>query len=160
MKDFLEFTKNLIGLVILMWILFTFILGISMVPNNDMSPRLKAGDIIFCYKIDKEMDARDIVLVKKNDTEYIGRVVARPGDTVDINDSGLVVNGHTVSEDDIFSVTKTYEGYVDYPVQLGTDECFILCDNREGARDSRYFGPVKQDEIIGTIIGSVRRGSV
>ena len=43
---------------------------------------------------------------------------------------------------------------------LAEDEFFVLCDYREGARDSRYFGPVSEDEIKGKVITVVRRSGL
>ena len=46
---------------------------------------------------------------------------------------------------------------MDYPLTLGPDECFVLADRRNGGEDSRYFGPVSKDEIMGTVVTIVRR---
>ena len=47
-----------------------------------------------------------------------------------------------------------------YPLTLAEDEFFVLCDYREGARDSRYFGPVSEGEIKGKVITVVRRSGL
>lgn len=47
-----------------------------------------------------------------------------------------------------------------YPVTLAEDEVFVLCDYREGAKDSRYFGPVSKSEIKGKVITIVRRSNL
>ena len=87
----------------------------------------------------------------------MGRIVARGGDTVEVaGEDGLYINGYQVLETDIYYRTPVYDGKVDYPVTLKEDEVFVLCDYREGALDSRYFGPVKHSEIKGTVITAVR----
>ncbi len=161
MKDFLDLIRKMIILITAMWILFDFVIGIKTVPDNDMEPRMRAGDVLIFYRLDKKVSVNDVVVLKKNDTEYIGRVIAYGGDKVEITkDSILMVNDNMVVEQDIYYQTPMYEGFVDYPLMLGEDECFVLSDRREGGEDSRYYGPVKYDEIKGTVIGQYRRGGI
>ena len=61
---------------------------------------------------------------------------------------------------DIYYSTPRYENGPDYPVTMAEGEYFILCDYREGARDSRYFGPVSRDEIKGKVITVIRRSGL
>jgi signal peptidase I len=86
----------------------------------------------------------------KSDTNFIKRIVAGPGDTVAIKDGHPVVNG----------VEKTDEPYIrpcapgedcNYPVQITVppDYYFMMGDNRGQSEDSRYWGPVPRDWIIG-----------
>ena len=70
-----------------------------------------------------------------------------PGDTVSIRDNTIYVNGEEVEEDYAYGETSDYE-----EITLDDDEYFILGDNRPISKDSRYFGPVKEDEIIGKVI--------
>lgn len=111
------------------------------------------------YRLDKKPGNNEVVVFKKDDQWYTGRVVARGGDSVEITeDSELKVNGSIVIENDIYYKTPRYDDYVSYPLTLADDEYFILCDYREGAKDSRYFGPVCENEIKGKVI-TVIRGS-
>lgn len=161
MKEFLGFCLNIIILLAILWALFFFVIGIQMAPNDDMSPRISAGDIVLFYRLDKSAAIQDVVIVEKNDTEYLGRVVAKSGDTVEITkEENLIINGNMVVESNIFYSTPPYEGYTEYPLTLKADECFILTDKREGGEDSRYFGPVTKDEIKGTVVGQFRRNGI
>ena len=160
MKNFLEFIKSAILFAVILWALFFFVVGIKMVPNEDMFPRLDAGDIMLYYKIAKQPVTREVIVLKKNGTEYVGRVIAKGGDSVEITEDGnLIINGNMVTEESIYSSTPRYEGFVQYPLTLASDEYFILSDKREGGEDSRYYGPVKQSEIKGTVIGQYRRSN-
>ena len=161
MNDFLNFVKNFIALIIVLCLLFFFVVGIEMAPNDDMSPRVSAGDVVLYYKLSNVINSQDVVVLKKNDTEYIGRVIGLPGDTVEVTeDSNLIVNGNMVIESNIFYVTPPYEGFLEYPLTLGSDEYFILVDKREHGEDSRYYGPVKRSEIKGVVIGQFRRNNI
>lgn len=160
-KDFLDMLKNALLLFLILWLTFTFFLGIKMAPNDDMKPRVSAGDILVYYRIAKDPSIQEVVVLKKNDTDYVGRVVAKEGDTVEITkEAVLIVNGNQVIEDNIFYPTSYYEGFVDYPLTLKDNEFFVLADKREGAEDSRYYGPVTKSEIKGTVIGQFRRSNI
>ena len=160
-KKLLSMISSLVILFIVLWITFAFILGIKMAPNDDMKPRISAGDILVFYRIDKDATLNEVVVLKKNGTDYVGRVVARGGDEVDITKEGnLVVNGNMVIEDNIYFSTPYYEGFLEYPLTLKENEFFILADKREGGEDSRYYGPVKLKEIKGTVIGLFRRAGL
>lgn len=161
MKELKNTIKNLLLLFALLWVVFTFAIGIKMAPNDDMKPRISAGDILIYYRIDKIPTVQSVVVVEKNDTDYVGRVIAAPGDEVEITEeANLIVNGNMVIEDMIYFSTPYYEGFVDYPVKLADDEYFILADKREGGEDSRYYGPVKRKEIKGTVLGLYRRSGL
>ena len=159
MKEFWRFIEYAIIFVIILIILFSFIIGIKMVPNNDMFPRLSSGDLMFYYKLDKSILPQDLVVLEKNNTEYVGRVIAKEGDSIEITkDETVMINGNQAVESNIFYTTPQYEGFVEYPITLSKNEYFILCDKREGEEDSRYYGPVNINEIKGTVVGIFRRG--
>ena len=61
---------------------------------------------------------------------------------------------------DIFYNTPEYAGFVSYPLTLGENEYFVLADYRNGGADSRFFGPVRKDEIDGTVITILRRNNL
>ena len=160
-EEITTFFTRLAVLVILLLILFGLIFGITPMPNDDMSPRISAGDLMLYYRLDRDFISDDVVVFTKNGGQYTGRIVAVGGDSVEITeDAQLVVNGGIVMDSDIFYTTPQYESDVTYPVQLAEDEYFILYDYREGARDSRYFGPVNASEIKGKVITVIRRSNL
>ena len=154
---------RLAALLLVVWLIFFVFLGVMAAPTNDMKPRIDAGDTILFYRLDKDAVAQDVVVFEKTidgkKQTLIGRVVASPGDTVEITEEGqLIVNGSAMIEYDISGETRPYENSgVSYPLTLGPGEYFVLADTREGGMDSRYFGPVAQDEIAGTVIAIWRR---
>ena len=75
--------------------------------------------------------------------------------------SELKVNGSIVIETNVFYKTYPYDKKkVNYPLSLKKDEVFLLCDYREGGRDSRYFGAVSKKEIKGKVITILRRSDL
>ncbi len=94
-------------------------------------------------------------------TTFVCRVVAGPGDKVEIAESErLIVNGNAVIEPNIFYSTPEYTGFIEYPLQLGEGQYFVLADSRNGGVDSRFFGPVNREEILGTVITIMRRNNL
>ena len=160
-EDIWSFFSKLIMMVLLLWILFGVLFGITPMQNNDMSPRISAGDLLLYYRLEDTLRTNDVVVFEKDGKEYTGRIVGKGGESVEITeDSRLKINGSNVMESDIFYTTPRYDDSVAYPVDLPEDEYFILCDYREGARDSRYFGAVKRSEIKGKVITILRRSNL
>lgn len=166
-KEYQYFLIRLAVLVLLIWVLFFKIVGLTTMPSGDMYPRLDLGDLLLYYRLDTDVRAQDIVVFEKTtpDTKqtgtYVARVVAVEGDTVEVTDEGtLKINGNTMIESNIFYRTMRYEGYTEYPLTLGEGQCFVLVDHRDGGADSRYFGPVEKSELLGTVITVVRRNAL
>ncbi len=159
---------RLIVVLLIVWVLFFKVVGITHVPNDDMFPRLDGGDIVLYYRLDNNIRSQDVVVVQvatpnspDSKSLYVGRVVAVGGDTVEISDSErVIVNGNTLIESRIFYNTPRYEGFTEYPLTLGPDEYFLLVDSRQGGTDSRYYGAVDRSDILGTVITAVRRNNL
>ena len=160
-KKFQVLMLYIFVLLLFFWLMFCVVIGICSAPNNDMAPNIKGGDLVMYYRLDKMPSSGDTVVFEKNGTRYVGRVVAKETDTVVIEKTGcLRVNGNAIVEGDIYESTLPREGLLEYPVTLKKDEFFILADARENAEDSRYFGPVKRNDLKGVIIGIFRRTGI
>jgi len=153
-----KFLLNSFIIIIGLWIMFAFVIGVDTVNSYDMSSALYLGDRIIYSRFDKDPVARDVIVFKKNGDVCISRVIGIPGDTVEITTEGtLLVNGNIISEDRISGPTYPYTEYVQYPITLSDNEYFVLGDNRRTGVDSRYYGTVKSDEILGTVIIVIRQ---
>lgn len=161
MRALRNFLVRLFLLITVIGILFGVVFGLTPMANADMQPAVCAGDLMLYYRLDKNLNSDDVVVFQKEGIQYTGRIVAVPGDVVEITDeSELMVNKNTVMEDNIFYTTPAYDSEVEYPLALKEDQYFILCDNREGAKDSRSFGVIDTSEIKGKVITIVRRSGI
>lgn len=161
LEEVTSFFTKLIMMAALMFVLFGVLFGITPMRNNDMMPRISSGDVMLYYRLEKNLRSQDVIVFEKDGRQYVGRIVAKGGDSVEITeDAHLKVNGSTVIESDIFYSTPQYGDEVAYPVELSDDQYFILCDYRDGAKDSRYFGAVNKSEIKGKVLAVIRRSSL
>lgn len=147
MKIFKEILPYLI-IVIVVIVIRTFIITPVRVEGSSMYKNLNDGDILLLYKLGNVKQFDIIVLDEEYDDEIIiKRIIGMPGDTVSIKNNTIYVNDEAI--DDVYGYGETS----DYnKTTLGDDEYFILGDNRLISKDSRYFGPIKEEEILGKVI--------
>ena len=75
---------SILIIIVLVWLMLGVVFGIMKAPSNDMSPRVDYGDLLLYFRFDRKFDVNEVVVINKNDTIYLGRVIAVGGDTVDI----------------------------------------------------------------------------
>lgn len=121
-----------------------------------MSPAFKDGDLAIYYRLQKEFHPSDTVIIEKDGETQIRRIIAKPGDSVEITADGLKINGYLQQETGIYTETLPYTEGISFPITLEENEYFVLGDNRSEAKDSRIYGAVKKEEIKGTVITLLR----
>lgn len=119
------------------------------IVGDSMYPTLKNGQLYTATTLfDKDDITYDIIVCFKPSTDvvkYIKRVVALPGDTVEIIDGYLYVNG--IKQKTSFPKMESGGIIENNPITLDNDEYFCLGDNRNASNDSRFIGPVKYEQI-------------
>ena len=142
-------------------IIFTFFFGIVQVRDNAMDPAVKDGDLVIYYRLDKNYVANDLAVLEKQGKTQVRRVVGIDGDKIDINrDNGLEINGYPQQEDNIYTETLPVVGKTKFPLTVGTEQVFVLGDNRKYAVDSRTYGCVDKSDTKGKVIAVIRRRSL
>ncbi len=147
------------GAVALAYFLVHFGLAKTTVDAS-MAPTLDDGDRILVdrvrYKIFKPKRNDVIVFCQDSDPDRkdafynVKRIVGLPGETVQIKNGGVFINGEEMTE--AVNVDRIMiAGLATYEVKLGDDEYFVLGDSRNSSEDSRYasIGSIKKSEIIG-----------
>ena len=151
-----------IGMIVVFFIvMFTLFFGIMQQPDRSMEPAVKEGDLIIYYRLQKEFESRDTVILENPEGEkQCRRIAAGGGDTLNITEDGLEINGYHQQEEGIYTETLPYTGAVVYPVSLEAGNYFVLADNRDNTEDSRVYGQVDDSAIRGGVLAIIRRRGI
>ena len=128
----------------------------TQVDGHSMENTLFDGDNLIVDKISyrftdpKRFDIIVFPYHYKEDTYYIKRIIGLPGETVQIRDGEIYIDG-AILEEDYGKDTMLTSGRAADQIQLGEDEYFVLGDNRNHSEDSRFddVGNIERSEIIG-----------
>ena len=149
-----------------MLLLRTFVIEPYIVPTGSMETTIEIGDQVFAQKVTVNMgimpEQGDIVVFQNpdesNDHEVlVKRVIATAGQTVDLQNGQVLVDGTPLDEPytqgQSYPLASLAPGVqISYPYTVPEGCVWMMGDNREHSADSRYFGPVTQDELIGVVV--------
>ena len=142
--------------IVISWLVIAFVGERTQVSGESMEPALSDGDNLIVDKISyrfRDPERYEIVVFPyryEKNTYYIKRVIGMPGETVQIVDGIVYINGQPLGEDYGNAVMEN-PGIAADPVTLGEDEYFVLGDNRNNSQDSRTasVAVIHRDELIG-----------
>lgn len=153
------FLIKLAAIALVVWFLFTFVLGLVIHYGNNMHPAIRDGDLIISLRVQRPF-LNAAVLYERDGEMCLGRVVGMPGDIIDISDEGaLTVNGAAPAEEVFYPTHRSETLYIKYPYTVGEDQVFILNDFRSDTSDSRTFGAVDMKDVKGPVLLMLRRRS-
>ena len=145
--------------VILLFCLFRFVIGFSVIGGDSMSPTLIDGDVVIYNRLAGEYRPGDVISMRVPSGEYyVKRVIAVGGDVVDIVNGTVTVNGQPLENDWGYGETLEETGAVIYPYAVREGNVFVLGDNRGVSMDSRTFGEVNKIQIKGRVVLQIGLG--
>ena len=156
-KELLMLLLKIASIIIVTLLLFTFLFGVVRYQDPFMAPAIRSGDLVFFYRYKQTgYLPQDAIMLEYDGEKQVRRVIAMAGDTVDITEDGLVINGALQQELNTWQKTERYKEGVDFPLTVPEGEVFVLADSRADAADSRVYGCVKIDYTQGKVMTIIR----
>lgn len=155
-RNLLEWAAILVGALVVALVVTRFLIQAFFIPSLSMFPTLDIDDRVLVNKLSydlHEVNRGDLVVFERPASEadsdikdLIKRVVALGGETVESRDGQLFVNGEPLDEPYLQAGIETNGVEV---TTIPSGHIFVMGDNRGDSRDSRFFGPLPEELIIG-----------
>lgn len=148
-----ETIETILWALVLALILRTFVIQAFWIPSGSMIPTLEPGDRVlvlkFWYSLPKLEPKRGQIVVFKYPVDprrdFVKRVIGVPGDTVEIRNGTVFVNGAELFE----PYVKNHDSYNMEQIIVPDDKYFCLGDNRPNSQDGRFWGFVPRNFLRG-----------
>jgi signal peptidase I len=155
-RNAVEWVAIVIGALAVALIVKTFLIQAFFIPSLSMYSTLDKGDRVLVNKLSyhlHDIHRGDIVVFERPpkvaDSEIkdlIKRVIGLPGDVVEGKEGQVWVNGKALDEGYLDDGTTTSDFA---PQTIAKDQIWVMGDNRGNSEDSRYFGPIDEDLVVG-----------
>jgi len=132
-----------------------FLFTVLIVKGNSMLPNYHDKEVLFVNKVayhwnnPRRGDVIAMYYPGETQKRFIKRIIALPGEEIEISNGLVRINGQLLTENYLPNGTLTLPHT---KRQLQTGEYFVMGDNRSGSSDSRAWGPVPKEFIIGRVI--------
>ena len=132
----------------------TYVMQPFLIPSGSMEPTLQISDRVLADKLSfrlRQPEQGDVVVFLSPDsgsTDYIKRVIAVGGQTVDIRNGAIYVDGKRLSEPYTHGQVNT-PGTVELPITIPDGYVWLMGDNRSESEDSRWFGAQPVSRMVG-----------
>ena len=155
-KTFFDYAKIIVLALLISFGIKTFVVTSTIVDGRSMNPTVNHGDRLMVNKLffmKKNITRGDVIdfYVPESKKYYLKRVIAVEGDTVELINDRVYLNGKKLEEDYVSTeVTTPHSETTKWEVPKGY--VFVLGDNRSNSRDSRDLGVIPRSDIVGKII--------
>jgi signal peptidase I len=157
----LDFTEILIIATCVFFVIYFFIAQLLKVSGDSMLPTFEDGEQIIAEKVSikvKPLTRGELIIFRhpqQKDILLIKRVIGLPNETIKISKGKVLINGIELSEPYLAENTVTQEEKVllngiDY--KIPSNAYVVMGDNRSMSADSRTWGPVSKDDLVGRVV--------
>lgn len=131
----------------------TLWLPVMQTYGNSMTPTLHNGEIVISVKT-KDLEQGNVIAFYYNNKVLVKRIVAGPGDWVDIKEDGTVYVNQLQLEEPYLTEKSFGDADVEFPCQVPDEKYFVLGDHRATSADSRHttVGFVPREQVVGKIV--------
>lgn len=159
-KEIISMLVYVIFVIAAVWVIITFVGQRTEVSGDSMYNTLEDGDNLWIDKLSyrfKDPERFDIVVFPYHgsDVFYIKRIIGLPGETIRIDEEGnIYIDGEVLEEDYGYeTIIPSMIGRADEEITLGEDEYFVMGDNRNDSKDSRFeeVGNIHREEFEGKV---------
>jgi signal peptidase I len=176
LKSFRDTVEAIVVALLLAFVIRAFVVQAFKIPSGSMLETLQIGDHLLVTKFAYDLrlpstvfldttdgkvlytvsdpERGDIIVFKYPEDEtkdFIKRIIALPGETIEIRDKVVYIDGQPLDEPYVRHTKHTMEPVRDNfgPYTVPEGRYFVMGDNREASHDSRWWGPVKREKIVG-----------
>ena len=157
LRTILGYILYILVIIGLTWMIVTFVGQRTRVSGQSMETTLQDRDNLIVDKISyrfHDPSRYDIIVFPykyEENTFYIKRIIGLPGEIVQVKDGYTYINGKKLTSDIYGREVVDEPGIAEEPIKLGSDEYFVLGDNRNHSQDSRdpYVGVLKRSDLLG-----------
>ncbi len=148
-----NFIQFFVIFVILLTLLFRYVVGVAKIDGKSMDPTYRDGQTVWYSRLDRTYARGDVVCFRLPTGELlVKRIIAVGGDTVDLSDGAVLINGEKIDESSYaHGVTQPEAGEVVYPYKIPEGSYFVMGDNRENSVDSRSFKAIVGEAVCGKL---------
>lgn len=151
---FFEISKIMLTILLITFFVNMFVLGIFRISGESMEPNFFDGELVLVDKLsyaNKIPSRGDVIILEfpadPENRKFIKRVIGLPGEIIEIKDGSIFINNELLQEeylDDNVNIEPTIQA-----LTLKSDEVYVVGDNRLDSYDSRFFGPLPVNHIVG-----------